>query len=202
MKRAFCLALSLTICAFATFFTACKKENVNEGKTYYNFVMSETELTLDAGEKHGLICSYGDEKIIYTSSDDKVATVGEDGTVTAVSVGTAYITAAAENSDAQKICKVTVVKTIYTIGLDRNEEITAVVGAKLAFNATVYKDGEKTELAAAWSVTPSGLTFIADGNTATVTFSTVGEYTLKATYGEASATITVKVVNGTEEETV
>ena len=195
MKRTFYILLSLIISLLAVSFTGCKKDKFAAGKTYYGFTMSETELTLDEGETHGLICSYGDKDIFYNSSDDGVATVNENGVITAVGVGVAYITATADAPDAQKTCKVTVVKNVYTVEIDREENLTAVTGAKLAFKATVYKNDEKTELSVSWSVTPSGLTIVADGDTATVTFSAAGEYTLKATYGNSSATVTVKVVN-------
>lgn len=193
MRKIICILLSV-IAVFALTVTGCKKESVNEGKTYYSFTISETEVTLDEGETHGLICSYGDKKILYTTSDDSVATVSADGTITAVRAGEAYITATVEGAENEsKICKVTVVKFVYTVEIDRGN-LDAVVGAKLAFNATVYKNGEETGLAVSWSVTPSA-TVEANGNAAAITFAAAGEYTLRAIYGNSSATITVKVVS-------
>ena len=165
----------------------------------YNFFISETALSLEEGESEKLECSYGDKKIVFSSSDEAIARVSEDGTVTAVSSGEAYIAARAEGvSGAEKICKVTVVKNVYVVELDRSGEIAAVLNGgsvTLDFAATVYVNGEKSDLAATFSVMPEGCALKAEGNTARVTFSAAGEYELTASYKNASAKITVKVTD-------
>ena len=165
----------------------------------HNFFLSETSLSLEEGESAKLECRYGDKKIVFSSSDEAIARVSEDGTVTAVSAGEAYIAARAEGvADAEKICKVTVIKNVYVVELDRTGEITAVLSGgsvTLDFAATVYVNGEKSDLAATFSVMPEGCALKTEGNTARVTFSAAGEYELTASYKNATAKITVKVTD-------
>lgn len=68
--------------------------------------ISETEITLSEGETATLTAAVtpddaiNAETIVWTSSDETVATVDADGTVTAVAPGTAVITAAANGFEA------------------------------------------------------------------------------------------------------
>lgn len=72
--------------------------------------LDETELSLVAGTSQQLVATVSPgnstDKVVWTSSDDKVATVSNDGTVEAVGVGTATITATAGAHSAT--CAVTV----------------------------------------------------------------------------------------------
>lgn len=81
------------------------------GKPVESITLNETELELTVGEKAILTASitpedaeYGD--ITWISSDESVASVDSQGTVTAISAGEAAITASAGNKEAQ--CNVTV----------------------------------------------------------------------------------------------
>ena len=197
MKKSVCILLLIILSSFAFAFSCSGgKDQGGDGKKYYSFTISETELTLDEGESEKLVCSYGDKTILFSSSDEKIAEVKADGTITAISAGVAYITAKADGEDGvEKICKVTVVKNEYTIEIDRTDGITALVGAKLAFRATVYKNGEITALSVKWSVTPSGLTVTEKDGVATIEFTAAGEYEVKATYGNAEKSLKVKVVS-------
>ena len=68
--------------------------------------LDQTALELTAGGT-GKLTATGAEGITWASSNAGVATVGEDGTVTAVAAGTATISAAAEGADPVT-CTVTV----------------------------------------------------------------------------------------------
>lgn len=189
---------SMGVCFLSGCFVKKGADNA-QGNTSYSFAISKTAVTLEAGQSEKLECRYGDKKIIFSSSDESVATVSQDGTISAKSVGVAYITAKADGVDgAEKMCKVTVVKYEYSVKIDREENITAVIKDKsvtLEFVAAVYRNGEKTDITVKFTVTPAGAAVVADGNTAKVTFSAVGVYTVKAEYAGASATVTVKAVN-------
>ena len=199
--------ISLFIAAIAAlgvcFLTACNTVTDDGGKTdvniTYSFAISKTAVTLEAGQSEKLECRYGDKEIIFSSSDDKIATVSDNGTIHAVSAGVAYITAKADGVDgAEKMCKVTVVEYEYSVKIDREESITAVIKDKavtLDFVAIVYKDGEKSDRIVNFTVNPDGANLVVIGNTARVTFSATGEYTVKAEYAGKTATVTVKVVN-------
>ena len=188
----------VAVIALASVFalSACSKKEDKNKTTEYSFNIGKTAITLEAGESERLECRYGDSKIVFVSSDASVATVAEDGTITAVSEGTAYVTASAEGVEgASKICKVTVTKSVYAVSLDRSGAIEALVGAALEFNATVYKNGETAELTASFTVSPDGCAVAASGNTARITFAAAGTYTVTAAYGGATASVTVTVVD-------
>lgn len=178
--------------------TGCKKkDSESTNKTVeYSFNISKTEITLEAGESEKLEFRYGDKKIVFVSSDEAVAKVSDDGTVTAVSVGVAYVTAKADGVEgAEKICKVTVEKSVYAVSLNLSGNINAVKGAQIEFIATVFKNGEKSNLTATFTVTPSGLAVVTEENAARVTFSANGEYVVKAEYRGVTASVTVTVTD-------
>lgn len=201
-KRIIGLLVAVIAALGVSFLTSCGKTTDGsdaEGRTAYSFAISKTAVTLEAGQSEKLECRYGDKKIVFSSSDDKIATVSNDGTITAISAGAAYITAKADGVDgAEKMCKVTVVKYEYSVEIDREESITAVIKDKpvtIDFVAVVYRNGEKSDLVATITVGPAGANLVADGNAARITFPVVGEYTVRAEYAGAVATVTVKVVN-------
>ena len=87
--------VSLGLCLFS----ACAKNGGTKDAPQtvsYNFFISSTALSLEKGQSEKLECRYGDKQIVFTSSDTQVALVDQNGTVTAVAVGEAYITAKAE----------------------------------------------------------------------------------------------------------
>lgn len=202
-KRIISLLIAVIAALGVCFLTACNTATGDggkaDGKITYSFAISKTAVTLEAGQSEKLECRYGDKKIIFSSSDDKIATVSDNGTVNAVSAGVAYITAKADGVDgAEKMCKVTVVEYEYSVKINREESITAVIKDKavtLDFVAIVFKNGEKSDLIVNFTVNPDGANLAVGGNTARVTFSATGEYTVKAEYAGKTATVTVKVVN-------
>lgn len=202
-KRIISLIVAMVASMGVCFLTACgTSDNANNSANRdvtHSFAISKTTMSLEVGQSEKLECSYGDKKIVFSSSDDKIATVSQDGTVSAVSAGEAYITAKAEGvEDAEKMCKVTVVKNDYAVKLDREEVITAVItdeSITLDFVAAVLKNGEKSDISAKFTVSPTGAEMVVSGNSARITFSAVGEYTVKAEYKNSAATVTVKVIN-------
>lgn len=202
-KRIISLLIAVIAALGVCFSTACNTATGDggkaDGKITHSFAISKTAVTLEAGQSEKLECRYGDKKIIFSSSDDKIATVSDNGTVNAVSAGVAYITAKADGVDgAEKMCKVTVVEYEYSVKINREESITAVIKDKavtLEFVAIVYKNGEKSDLIVNFTVNPDGANLVVGGNTAIVTFSATGEYTVKAEYAGKTATVTVKVVD-------
>ncbi|MBR3307691.1 MAG: leucine-rich repeat protein [Lachnospiraceae bacterium] len=79
--------------------------------------LSKTSVTLDAGGSIQLTCSVSpstasDKTVSWTSSDESIATVDENGKVTAVNKGECIITVTAlDGGGAKKECKVTVSNT-------------------------------------------------------------------------------------------
>ena len=158
----------------------------------YNIVLSATEMELDVGESKVLHASYGNKTLTFESSDNSVATVAADGTVTAKASGTAYITVSAEGKS--KICKVTVVKTEWTVVIDGESAITAKAPFNKEFTAAIYKNGEKYYAVVDWTAT-GGAELTVDGNTVRIYIGGTGTYTLTATCKGVSASVAITVNN-------
>lgn len=93
-----------------------------------SFLVKEFELC--CGETAALAVVKGeDAEVIYTSSDKNVASVDENGIVTAISPGTATITAAISGTDVSDTCTVTVPARSFTVkwivdGAATEQEVT------------------------------------------------------------------------------
>ena len=112
--------------------------------------LSESEKTVFVGDTFTITATVKPEDafnrtVTWSSSDPSIATVNENGTVTAIAKGEAIITA--ESADGVKAeCKVTVEKKVAAIELSESEKtvfvgdtftITATVKPEDAFNRTV-----------------------------------------------------------------
>ena len=102
------------------------------------------ELTLKRGTSERLTVTVlpedaGDRSVTWTSSDERIVTVDTEGVVTAVSAGTATVTATTnDGTDLTASCVVTVTpKLAESISLDC-EELTLKRGASERLTATVY----------------------------------------------------------------
>lgn len=81
-------------------------EDVDPNTPAVTLTLDQTALELTVGGT-GRLAATGADQITWTSSNTDVATVAEDGTVTAVAAGTATISASAEGADPVT-CTVTV----------------------------------------------------------------------------------------------
>ncbi|MDE6795039.1 MAG: Ig-like domain-containing protein, partial [Muribaculaceae bacterium] len=148
--------------------------------------LDTTETTVRVNETVQLLATIlpenaTDKSLTWTSSNPEVATVDENGLVTALSVGTATITAT--NADGVSAeCVVTVEAPLATsIALDLTE-INAVEGSEIQLTATVLPElASEQELI--WSttnenvatVTETGLvTIVAEGNAEIIVTTTDG----------------------------
>ena len=122
------------------------------------------------------------QSVTWSSSDNSVATVAPDGTITAVGKGTATITAKTSNAKEDK-CEVIVKQPVTGISLNKNT-LELEKGATEKLTATVLPgnaDGDKT------------VTWLSSNNdVATV------ENGVVTAIGKGSATITARTANGIE----
>ena len=81
----FIVAVVALVGAFAL--SACSKKEADDSTTEYSFNIGKTAISLEVGESEKLECRYGDKTIVFVSSDPSVATVAEDGTITALRHG-------------------------------------------------------------------------------------------------------------------
>ena len=100
--------------------------------------LNKNDITFGIGEKYTLVTTVenGDiSQVAFTTSDRKVATVDNNGKITAVGTGTATITANTYNGLKAK-CKVTVKKLADSIKLDTTS-ITLGVGEQYDFSSSI-----------------------------------------------------------------
>ena len=147
--------------------------------------LNQTSLTLNEGQTANLSVSAiapdnaNDKSVTWSSSDESVATVDSDGKVTAVSKGTAAITATANDGGGKQVtCAVNVNRLVSIIQLDKTtltifrgaddvtETITATVTPSSANNTTVTWKSSNSSVA---DVSSSGVVAGKNRGTATIT---------------------------------
>lgn len=152
--------------------------------------LDETALNMNAGEEKQLTATVSPEgtAVTWSSDDEAVATVDQNGKVTAVEVGTANITAAANGKTAT--CAVTVEeKEVTDIELD-NTALNLKAGASGKLTAKVTPD-DATDKTVTWSSNNEDVATVdQNGNIAAVT---AGTAKITATAGEQTATCDVTV---------
>ena len=100
--------------------------------------LNKNDITFGIGEKYTLVTTVenGDiSQVAFTTSNRKVATVDNNGKITAVGTGTATITANTYNG-LKAQCKVTVKKLANSIKLDKTS-ITLGVGEQYDFSSSI-----------------------------------------------------------------
>ena len=138
--------------------------------------------------------------VTWTSDNQEVAVVDQNGYVTPLSVGRAVITAAAGHKD--DTCVVTVVDDstpvveVERVSLDKNSH-SMKVGESVKINATLYP--ENATQGVNWTISDSDLATLAYvGNTATVAALKAGTVVVSAKANEKAQDICVIVIS--EEE--
>ncbi len=129
-----------------------------------------------------------DNKITWSSSDDKVATV-VNGVVTAVGIGTAEITAKNSNGTVSDVCTVTV-SAISVTGVTVDKTTAEIsVGGTVVVTATVAPENasDKTVI---WSTSDDKVATVANGIVSGVSAGTV---TITATTKDGAKTATCEV---------
>jgi uncharacterized protein (TIGR02145 family) len=128
--------------------------------------------------------------VTWTSSDNSIATVADDGVVSAVAAGAATITATAGEQTAT--CAVTVTPVAVTgISLDKTT-LPLTIGETYTLTATVSPDNA-TDKTVTWTSSDNSVANVAGG---VVTAVADGVATITATAGGQTATCTVTVLDG------
>ena len=127
-----------------------------------------------------------DKDVVFSSSNEKIATVSADGTVNAKKTGKCVITAATKDGKYQASCKVTVTKAVKVTGVKLNKKSkTLKVGKSFKLKATLKpKDATITDVK--WKSSNKKVAKVdSEGNVKAV--------------GKGSCTITVKTKDGSYE---
>ena len=172
-------------------------------KTYRILPVEANGITLDADTKEVLIGesfrltatvspdNTTDKTVTWTTSDELIATVDNDGNVTAVAVGNATVTATCGQVSAS--CEITVMPVVATGISVTPAEISAVEGDQVQLTATVTPDNT-TDKTVTW--TSSDETVATVDATGMVSILKAGECEITATCGTANAICSVKAVSG------
>ena len=155
--------------------------------------LDKAEITLAEGDSQTLTATVKpdnatDKTITWTSSNEGVAKV-DGGKVTAVSIGTATITAKA--GDKTTTCKVTIEKRVVavtSVTLDKTR-ITLIEGDTQTLTATVKPD-DATDKTVTWTSSNEGVVKVDGGK---VTAVAQGTATITAKAGDKTATCAVTV---------
>lgn len=172
-------------------------------KTYRILPVEATGITLDADTKEVLIGesfrltatvspdNTTDKTVTWTTSDELIATVDNDGNVTAVAVGNATVTATCGQVSAS--CEITVMPVIATGISVTPAEISAVEGDQIQLTATVIPDNT-TDKTVIWTSSDEIVATV--DATGLVSILKAGECEITATCGTATAICSVKAVSG------
>ena len=157
-------------------------------------VLGNTELTLVEGEEEKLAVAVTpenatDKSVVWESGNESVATVSQEGLVTAVGEGKATITVKTNDGGFSASCEVTVKK-----------KVIAVTGVKLSAASMTLREGNKGTLTA--TVEPANATnknvewWTSDLDVVSVTSTSGGSNGYVEARGAGKATVTVKTEDG------
>ena len=156
--------------------------------------LSKTEMELLIGAKEQLTATVSPDNatnktVVWTSSDNNIATVDENGNVTAVAIGSATITASCGNVKAE--CKVTVLPIeVEAVSLNKTE-MELLIGAKEQLTATVSPDNA-TDKTVVWTSSDSNIATVDENGN--VTAVAIGSATITASCGNVKAECKVTVL--------
>ncbi len=163
--------------------------------------LDKTSVTLKKGDKTKLKATVSpnnttDSTVTYYSSDDDIATVSDDGTITAVKGGTATITALA----GEKSAKCTVTVTVPMTGVKADGSTTKEMTVGDTVNLTVLKvpSDATDKVTASWT---SSNPQVASVKAGVVTAVSVGEATITATVNKWTVSYKIIVTEKTDEST-
>ena len=156
--------------------------------------LNKTSMTLKLGGSSTIVPTVKPDSATYktvkwTSSNYDVATVDENGKVTAKGVGYAEITATTTSGSKTAVCKVSVVKPVKSISLSKTA-IRIEVGEKLTLKATV-KPTDATNKTVSWKSASSSIASVSSSGV--VTGKKLGTTTITVTTADGGFKKTCKV---------
>ena len=198
---------TITAKANETTFAECKVTVIAKTIAVETITLDKTAAELNKGDTLELTATVKpddatNKTVTWTSSDEKVATVDENGKVTAVGAGKAVITAKADGKSAS--CEITVTVPVTSVTLDKTElslekdetdVLTAVVSPEDAADKTVTWTSSNAAVA---TVDQNGKVTAVGAGTAVITAISNADETIKAT---CKVTVTVSVASVTLNKT-
>ena len=182
-----------------TLFHSCESTKEDQEIAVSAVSVSQPTAEMEIGETIKLIATVTpsnatDKTVNWASSKQSVATVNQDGVVTAVSDGTSTITASCGGKSAS--CVVTVAKKVIEVtDIELNKtELTLVEGESEVLTATV-KPSDATDKSLTWYSSDKSIATVEDGK---VTANKAGEATITVKAGAiekaCKVTVSAKVI--------
>jgi len=131
----------------------------------------------------------GNKNVFWSSSNPDIAVIAANGEVTAIGVGTAEITAAAQDGSGKNDTVTVKVNPVLVTGISLEEgDFSLFIGGGNVLNASVTPD-DATNSAVTWTSSPSGIVnIIGTGKTVAVT-----------ALAKGTATVTVRANDGSNQ---
>lgn len=154
-----------------------------------SITLSQASLVMHVGESFTLIASVNptyalDKSIIWTSSDESVATVDQTGKVTAVSKGTTTIKATANyGSGVSGACEVEVQQYVTSISLDKTS-LTLIEGESSTISVSSVLPYDANDKSVVWSSSDEAIATV--DQIGTITGVSKGTATITATAADGS----------------
>ncbi len=167
--------------------------------------LNKGEITLDEGESQTLVATVSpdnatDKSVSWTSSDTAVATVDQNGKVTAVKAGSATITVKTTDGGKTATCAVTVIARVASVSLNKGN-ITLNIGETATLVATVSPDNA-TDKSVSWTSSDPAVATVDQNGKVTAVKAGNATITVKSTDGDKTATcaVTVNAASGGTED--
>ncbi|MDE6480675.1 MAG: Ig-like domain-containing protein [Muribaculaceae bacterium] len=159
-----------------------------------SIILDATELNLTAGDTKKLVATVSpenatDKSVVWSSDNEKVATVDEEGNVTAIAKGTAIITAEAHGFTAT--CQVTVAnKTVAVTGVTLNKTTLSLTEGETGTLTATVAPSDATDKTVTWTSSDEKIATVKNG---IVTAIAPGTATITVTASGKTATCEVTV---------
>lgn len=165
-------------------------------------VMEKHSISLNVGQNEMLYATASpvnadNKKLIWSSSDDEIVSVDDDGNVTAKKCGVAFVKATSEDNPlATDSCKVTVIQPVTGVTLNHKTCELHQIGETLQLVATVLpEDASNKEVR--WASSSEQVCIVSNGTVVAVGYGT-SVIIVTTVDGNFMATCTVTVVEGAD----
>lgn len=179
---------------------ACSVTVVKKVIPVTSITLNKTSLGLSRGQSETLVATVSpdnatDKTVTWSSSDTALATVNQQGTVTAINGGVVVITA--KSGEISASCAVTITVPVENIALDKTN-VTLEIGKSTTLTA-IISPNDATDKSVSWSSSESTVASV-DAN-GVVTAKAEGSAVITAKNGNKSASCSVTVLKEVVEVT-
>ena len=168
---------------------------VAESITRVTVSLPSNELSLNLGESQQLTAETdpADAEVVWSSNNESVATVDQNGNVTAKSVGKATVTVTATEGGAKASCIVTVNEIpVTSISINGNIPENLQIGDTITLTAAIEPDNA-TNPAVRWVSSDTSVARVDGGNVSIVGSGTATITATAVSNDEAAASVTIVV---------